>query len=79
MSQGYARMASTGQWLLLITWNATPVLKLSNPVRSFASPHHNEVGLDTLSEQQNAISRKPMLENTFRFAPFPGHVGNQPL
>jgi hypothetical protein len=20
-----------------------------------------------------------MLENTFRFAPFPGHVGNQPL
>jgi hypothetical protein len=21
------------------------------PVRSFASPHHNEVGLDTLSEQ----------------------------
>ncbi len=31
------------------------------------------------SKQKNAISRIPVFENTFRFAPFPRHVGNQPL
>ena len=56
-----------------------PGFEIVEPVRCFASPEHNEIRLDTLREQQNAIGRKPMLENTFRFAPFPGYVGNQSL
>ncbi len=31
------------------------------------------------ASKQNAISCKPVLKDTFRFAPFPRDVGNQPL
>ena len=48
-------------------------------MRRFASPYHDEVGLDALSEQENPISSKPMLEDTLRLAPFPRYVWNQPL
>src|ERR1700722_6576229 len=54
-------------------------LEVVEPVRGYASPYHDEVGLDALGEQENAISRKPVLEDALRFAPFPRYVGNQSL
>ena len=47
----YARMVSTGRRLLLITWNAAPVLKLSNQGEVFARLRRDRIAPVSISQK----------------------------